>query len=403
MGSSSVLPSHPVVVCGAGAAGIAAAISAARSHAQVVLVEARPEIGGTVTHALIHTLAGLYDSHGQPLNRGLCDELEGRLKQSDPQVARRRMGRVWVLSVCPRVYARVVQDWVGEYANIRVLCGTRVSRVSTEDDCATALALSGRGGLDHIEPAAVVDATGGAEVVRLIDCELVEDDPERAAGAWIFTLREVSPGALSFPKGLGVVRAIRAAAQAGTLPPECEKAWLDAGVSSDETYIKLFVPLRNGWRAREAQITRDAQSTQAAVVDFLRSMQEFSHARVDQTGELGVRDGGRIRGEYCLTADDVLTGRKFPDAACRCAWPIEYWHPESGVSLTYLEGDLSYEIPLEALKLKGYRNVWAAGKCLSADRCAHASARVVGTCWAMGEAVGRAAASQGVCNHAECR
>ena len=288
-------------------------------------------------------------------------------------------------------------------SNIRVMCGTRVIRVSTGDDCVTALALCGREGPDHIEPAGVVDATGSAEVVHLIDCDLVEDDPERSAGAWIFTLREMSPGALNFPKGLGFVRAIRAAAQAGTLPAECEKAWLDAGISSDEAYVKLFVPLRNGWRAREAQITREARSTQGAVVDLLRGMSEFAHARVDQTGELGVRDGGRIRGEYCLTADDVLSGRKFPDAACRCSWPIEYWHPERGVSLTYLEGDCCYEIPLEALKLKGYRNVWAAGKCLSADRCAHASARVVGTCWAMGEAVGRAAASQGVGSHAECR
>ena len=368
MGSSSVLPSGPVVVCGAGAAGIAAAISAARTHANVVLVEARPEIGGTVAHALIHTLGGLYDSRGQTLNAGLSDELERRLTQSDARAKRRQMGRLWVLSVCPRVYARVVRDWVSEYPNIQVRCGTHVSRAWTRDDYVTALELCNRAGSDQIEPAAVVDATGGAEVVRLIDSELVEDDPERAAGAWIFTLREVSPDALQFPKGLGFLRAIRAAAQAGTLPRECEKAWLDSGVSNNEVYVKLFVPLRDGWRQTNPRSRADAQLTQAAVVDFLRSTPEFAHARVDQTGELGVRDGGRIRGEYCLTADDVLAGRKFPDAACRCSWPIEYWHPEQGVSLTYLENDLYYEIPLEALKLKGYRNVWAAGKCLSADR-----------------------------------
>jgi hypothetical protein len=55
------------------------------------------------------------------------------------------------------------------------------------------------------------------------------------------------------------------------------------------------------------------------------------------------------------------------------------------------------------LQLAGYENVWAVGKCLSADRYAHASARVVGTCWAMGEAVGSAAAAGGVLDHAECR
>ena len=41
--------------------------------------------------------------------------------------------------------------------------------------------------------------------------------------------------------------------------------------------------------------------------------------------------------------------------------------------------------------MRGYENLWAAGKCLSADALAHASARVAGTCWAMGEAAGKAA------------
>jgi hypothetical protein len=63
------------------------------------------------------------------------------------------------------------------------------------------------------------------------------------------------------------------------------------------------------------------------------------------------------------------------------------------VSLEYLTQGDYYEIPLRSLKVQGLANVWTAGKCLSADPYAHASARVVGTCWAMGEAVGRAAAA----------
>ena len=92
-----------------------------------------------------------------------------------------------------------------------------------------------------------------------------------------------------------------------------------------------------------------------------------------------------------MTAEDVRTGRRFDDAACRCAWPIEYWHRERGASLEYLPDGVFYEIPLRALRVQGWRNVWAAGKCLSADRLAHASARIAGTCWAMGETAGKAA------------
>jgi len=128
-------------------------------------------------------------------------------------------------------------------------------------------------------------------------------------------------------------------------------------------------------------------------VDFLKRLPGFAQAHVTQTGGLGVRDGGRIRGEYTLTRSDVQKRRRFPDAACRGCWPIEYWDPDHGLSLEYLAPGSFYEIPLRSLTLSGLDNVWAAGKCLSADGHAQASARVVGTCWAMGEAAGQAAAA----------
>jgi hypothetical protein len=158
----------------------------------------------------------------------------------------------------------------------------------------------------------------------------------------------------------------------------------------------LFVPLNGEWQDRESrgEITLAARKTQDLVVSFLRRFREFATATVTHTGGLGVRDGGRIRGEYCLTAADVRQARKFEDAACRCCWPIEFWDRDAGVSLEYLPENEYYEIPLRSLQLRGLTNVWAAGKCLSADRYAQASARVVGACWSMGEAAGEAAAAQ---------
>ena len=81
---------------------------------------------------------------------------------------------------------------------------------------------------------------------------------------------------------------------------------------------------------------------------FLRKMPAFAAARVVQQGRLGIRDGGRVRGEYCLTGDDVRQLRKFADVACRGCWPIEYWDQRRGVSLEYLPDGGYYEIPLRA-------------------------------------------------------
>jgi hypothetical protein len=384
----------PVVVCGAGAAGLAAALAAARAGADVCLLEARPRLGGTVSHSLIHTLGGLYDGAGEFLNGGLARELAEALARADASVGRRRIGRAWVLSCCPGLYRSVVRRLVAAEPRITVRTGTRVCGVGrTADGVAEVEALS-PGGTFRLAARAVIDATGTAEVVRLLDPALVQDESPRAAGGLIFTLRGVAPGTLAFPRGLGVLRALRAAVEDGTLPPSCGHAWLDAGVRADEVYVKLLVPIPDDWRDREEQggLTHEALQARDAVVAFLQRLPGFAEARPGRTGALGVRDGGRVRGEYCLTADDVRQARRFPDAVCRCAWPVEYWDPVKGVSLEYLPEGSAYEIPLRCLKVQGLRNVWAAGKCLSADRHAQASARVVGTCWSMGEAVGRAAA-----------
>jgi len=101
-----------------------------------------------------------------------------------------------------------------------------------------------------------------------------------------------------------------------------------------------------------------------------------------------VRDGGRIRGRYRLTEADLEAGCRFDDAVCAGCWPIEHWHPEQGIQLQYLPPGTRYEIPLRALQVAGIDGLYAAGKCLSAEPRAQASARVAGTCWGMGAGLG---------------
>src|SRR5262245_16269451 len=373
---------------------MAAALAAARAGADVCLIEAEPQVGGTVTHALIHTLGGLFDSAGTFLNGGLAEEMAEALTRADPAVRRRQLGRTWVLSADPETYQGVARRLLAAEHRVTVHTGGRVCAVMRSDDRVVGLEVVGPTGPFRLRTRAVVDATGSGAIARLVDPALLQEDARRAAAGFIFSLRGVAPGTLAWPKGLGVVRGLRGAAADGTLPPECARAWVDVGVREDEVYVRLAVALPDDWPDREArgEITRASRQTQDAVVAFLQGLPGFAAARVCRTGNLGVRDGGRVHGEYILTADDVRQGRRFADAACRCAWPIEYWDPEHGVVLEYLPDGQSYDIPLRSLRVRGFANLWVAGKCLAADRLAQASARVVGCCWSMGEAAGRAAA-----------
>ncbi|MBI3839272.1 MAG: FAD-dependent oxidoreductase [Planctomycetia bacterium] len=382
-----------VVVCGAGAAGLAAALCSARQGASVLLVEAGPHLGGTVTNALIHTLAGLYDSTGRVINDGLPRELTERLLQADPHARQRKMGRAWVLNVCPNSYRDVVERWIARERTIRIVYRAQPTRAVQANRRIVELEVAASGRTFRVLPHAVIDATGTAEVARLLDPSNVVDEIGRAAGGWIFRLRGVAAGALDFPKGVAVVRELRAAAKTTALPAGCSQAWIDAGVYPDEAFVKLFVPLEDYWPDVKSlgEITNRLKFTQHSVLRFLRKLPGFEKTYITQTGHLGVRDGGRIRGRYTLTGDDVRQARSFVDAICRCSWPIEYWDPQRGVSVEYLPEGSCYEIPMRSLQLVELQNFWAVGKCLSADRFAQASARVVGTCWAMGQAAGASA------------
>ena len=99
-----------------------------------------------------------------------------------------------------------------------------------------------------------------------------------------------------------------------------------------------------------------------------------------------------IVGEYVLTGADVLEGKKFTDAVARCAWPIEQWNADGVARFRYLPPGAYYEIPARALQAAKIKNLFMAGKTVSADVDAIASARVMGCCLATGEAAGNLAA-----------
>ena len=107
---------------------------------------------------------------------------------------------------------------------------------------------------------------------------------------------------------------------------------------------------------------------------------------------IGIRETRRIVGEYVLTRDDVMQARKRDDGIGKGAHELDvHGSGAKHVRSTIKDGG-SYDIPFGCLVPKNVPNMLVAGRCLSATREAHSSARVMGTCMAMGQAAGTAAA-----------
>jgi hypothetical protein len=112
---------------------------------------------------------------------------------------------------------------------------------------------------------------------------------------------------------------------------------------------------------------------------------------VNDTGvQVGVRQTRQIGGVQTLANDDVVAGRKWPTGVARSAWPIEL-HAGSRPRLAWLIDDY-YEIPYECFVPRRGESLLAAGRCLSAEHEAMASARVTARCFSYGHAIGHAGA-----------
>jgi hypothetical protein len=108
--------------------------------------------------------------------------------------------------------------------------------------------------------------------------------------------------------------------------------------------------------------------------------------------KIGVRETRRIMGDYILTDEDVLQGRKSEEGIAKGGHEYDlHGAGTDHVRASISEGG-SYDIPYGCIVPKKLDNVLIAGRCLSSTRGAHSTARVMGTCMATGQAAGTAAA-----------
>ena len=110
-----ILSEVDVLVVGGGSAGLCAAIAAARSGAEVLLLEKGNQLGGMGTRALVHTFCGLYqpDTNQPPrvVNEGLPAAIEREMRKRTGQSGPLKMGKSYVLLQNPAHFAALAREW----------------------------------------------------------------------------------------------------------------------------------------------------------------------------------------------------------------------------------------------------------------------------------------------------
>lgn len=172
--------------------------------------------------------------------------------------------------------------------------------------------------------------------------------------------------------------------------------------------VNLYSPYENFWYIELGGITDTIENAEninkrlialcLGVWDTIKNSGEFDADCFDLEfmGFLGAkRESRRMKGDYVLTANDIVESKCFQDAVAYGGWPLDDHNPEGfdGEKSNYMI-DLKkpYGIPYRCLYSVNIKNLFFAGRNISATHMATSSARVMGTCSVLGQAVGVAAA-----------
>jgi hypothetical protein len=395
--------SYDVVVVGGGAAGLAAAVTAAERGARTALVERYGFLGGMATAGMVGTICGLYRTtkSGPPelLNAGFPERFARRLAAMPGCGPPIRRGRTFVLPYAPFAFMSLADELTGAAGALDVYLHAYLAAAEPVGSRVASVRVITWERTVELTARAFVDTSGDAVVAHRAGAATETAAPaDRQLPALIFVLQQVDTAALGPGARVALLRALATAEREGALPKGAANLTLGASPQPGEIVCKLalsgIVEELSPGRDLLTVAEQEGRKRARAVAEFLRSLPPFDRAFVSHAApQVGVRESRRVVGRYQLTREDVLAGRKFGDAVARASWPIELWADDQpGAIYEYLEDGESYDIPAGCLQARDMSNLFVAGRCLSATHDALGSARVIGTCLATGEAAGALAA-----------
>ncbi len=387
-----------VIVCGAGPAGVTAAITAARAGATVRLFETHGALGGVWTNSLL----GYLLDFDKP---GFNQELVRRLRERD---AIKGEG-VNAITYQPEEM-KVLLEELCTAAGVKVQLHTRVAAAQREGRALRTILTESKSGRQAWRAPVFIDTTGDGDLGALAGCEF-EIGKEAACPCQPMTMyallvvKDVSAlaglihevGTEAKTDGRHAFR--KELARAGVMPSYGAACMFPV----HGNLVLLMANHEYGINATDAaQVTEATLRARSELHRIVRGLRKlggpWEDLQIAATPEqIGIRDGRRIKGRYFMTKEDVVTGARQADAVVRATFPVDI-HALTADDNKKAAWDNAgvksqpYDIPLRALVARDVDGLMMAGRCISGDFIAHASYRVTGNAVAMGEAAGATAA-----------
>ncbi|MBL4628036.1 MAG: FAD-dependent oxidoreductase [Roseicyclus sp.] len=396
-GELPVVADCDVVVVGAGPAGHAAAVSAARNGSSVTLLERYHHLGGMASGGMVLVLDDMVNEGNEVVTTGIVNEFVERMEKQNGAVyppsaecqTNWEMWKKWSRWGCidfhkamtpqpiihavafdPDTWKRVSLDMVRE-ADVNLRTHSWFSDVLMEGGRIAGVIAQTKEGRQVIRARYVVDSTGDLDVGKAAGAEYTDG---QYIVTTVFRLCDVdTEKAITFefaePEEFKKLdrQARRAIGGAWGMwwlkTPLPGIVWCNCPHMPGYDGISVTDMVAAEYEGRERMMN---------LLHFAReNIPGFENAKMLGAAEqMGIRQTRLLQGEYVVSKDDVKSRRYFEDTVCR---------------------GRDYYTPYRALLPKGIDNLIVAGRHYSVDSDAQKMSREIPPCMAQGEAAGIAA------------
>lgn len=381
-----------VVVCGCGSAGFCAAVQAARAGMRTAVVERYGMPGGIMTVGGNNDVAQFYAYHKQII-RGIGWEFILRLNKGGyaPIPDMQREAPHWYYGVRVNIPAAAhTMDVMLAEAGVKIFYGQSAAEVCVSETengrHVDGVIISTKAGLKKLTAKTVVDCTGDGDVCAFAGAKYEKGDTLQP-GTVRFFLRDKGADDETSAK---LDALLGEAVSNGRLP---------ADYNFPHTVKRIFSSEGNNINHISGFDGSDSESKTEADIDGRRAVFALLEAMGDEKlinnvcPETAMRETRRVLCDSYITCDDYVAAVDYPDAICYSFYPIDLHRSgRGGIQQVFLTHGRVPRIPLSALTVRGFDNLYVAGRCASGDRLANSAYRVKASCMAMGQAAGAAAA-----------
>ena len=415
-----------VIVVGGGPAGVCAAISAARKGMKTLIVEQNGFCGGMATAGLVGPFMTCYDSTGETMIiRGLFEEIVDRLVEREAAIHPKdvmggtaftswiKIGHDHVTPFESEGLKLVFDEMLGE-AGVDILYHTTFLEPILENSGIIGITTASKSGVQEIKAKVVIDCTGDGDVAYRcgVPFEMGNEELGLIQPATMFYhISNVDSDALEADIQANIDNFYRKdGVNYRSLHWRVTEARENGDWSLDRVSIGIFrMPKKDEWCVNTSRImgvdSTDNLSLTKAEIEGRKQVDEITRffrkyvpgcedARIKATAShIGIRESRHIKGEYRLTADDLLNAKMPEDSIFIAANSVDVHGRFGPKSNEYVPiNGKYYGVPYRSLVPVKIDGLLVAGRCLSADSTAAGAVRVMPPCMAMGQAAGTAAA-----------